>query len=79
MGAGDFVAASGLDGVVVPVCVIDLQLHEFHFRMGVQKLLQFVRRGMEREADMLENAFRFLGLNPVPKAEIIEEMGAVFA
>ena len=47
--------------------------------MGVQKLLQFVRRGMEREADMLENAFRFLCLNPVPKAEIIEEMGAVFA
>ena len=61
------------------IFLIDLQLHEFHFRMGVQNFFQFIRRGMEGEADMLENAFRFLSLNPVPKAEIIKEMRAVFA
>ena len=69
------IATAGLDGGIVPVRIIDLQLDEFHLGMGGQKFVQFLRGGMERKADMPDKPLGLFFLHEVPEAIAVKNAG----
>ena len=52
--AGDFVAGTGLDGLAVPVNVIELELDKFHLRVLGQDFVEQFGAVMERKAHAAE-------------------------
>ena len=74
----DLITSAGLYGGIFPIGIIDLQLHEFHFGVSSQNRFQFLRRGMERKTDMLDESFALLFPYPRPKVKIVEIMRTAF-
>ena len=77
--AGHLVAPAGLDVVVLPVRVVDLQLDELHLRVLGKQLVQHVGLVVEGEAHVLEQALLLHLQGVVPNAELVKGLGAVVA
>ena len=77
--AGHLVAPAGLDVVVLPVRVVDLQLDELHLRVLGEQLVQHVGLVVEGEAHVLEQALLLHLQGVVPNAELVKGLGAVVA
>ena len=65
------VVGPGGDSRILPVGVVDLQLDKFRVGVRREELVQNLRRGVEREAPMLDEAFLFLLLYEVPEVVFI--------
>ena len=70
-----FVACPGLDGRILPVRIVDLELDKFHLRMGGQDFVQFFRCGVEGKSCVFDQSFLLFLLNPVPHVKIVEVFG----
>ena len=69
--AGHLVALAGLDGVALPVGVVDLELDELHLRVVLQDVLQGLGGVVEGEADVLGLALGLHLLHKVPGPQLI--------
>ena len=65
--------------MILPVSVVQLQLHELHLRMIRQQLVQFLCRRVGGEPKMLELAGLLLLERPVPQIVSVEVPGAPLA
>ena len=64
---------------IVPVEVVDLQLHEIHLRMGGEQLVQAFRVIVYGKAHVANLADGFLLLREIPHAVLVELGGALAA
>ena len=73
------VAPAGLDFLILPIGVVDLQLHKFRLREVVQYLIQHLRRVVEGEAQPADASPRFLGQQVFPDPIILHRFEPVRA
>ena len=59
------------DTRVLPVCIVDLQLHEVHLGMGVQQFLQQIRIRVEGESDVSDQPLLLPLGNEFPEMEFV--------
>ena len=71
----DLIAQAGLHVFILPVCIVDLQLHKLRLRMGRKDLLQHRRLIVERKARMPDQPLRLQLLHEVPEPQLIRRFG----
>ena len=69
--SGYFIAGTGLNILVFPVSIVDLQLNEFYVRMIRQNLIQQFGGVMEREAIVANDAFFLQFFDIIPQTVLI--------
>ena len=71
MRTGHFIAGAGLDGRVLHVRIVDLQLDELRAGVLRQGLFEEFRSGMERKAPVFDEAFLFQLLHVLPEVPFL--------
>ena len=77
--ARDLIALAGLDLFILPIDVIDLQLHKFRFWMPRQNRIQLIRGIVEGKADVANLALRLLFEDKAPQIQIFIHRRAMIA
>ena len=72
MPGGNFIAAAGLNGGILPVQIVDLQLYKVHIRVLGEDLFQQISAVMEGEAHIHNLAVSLLLAQPVEGIQLLD-------
>jgi len=77
--AAGLIAKTGLDGIAVPVHIVDLELDDLDFRVRVEYSVERLGGGMVAEADMPGQPALLKGFQIIPAAGPVQQLQAADA